>query len=58
MADKKFPTPEMLKAEEEWAKIPEAERKAFRNAFREELRRHFENRPSRERRMLLEELQE
>ena len=45
---KQFPTPEMLKAREEWAKKSPEEKEAFENAFREELRRFYENRPSRD----------
>ena len=44
--EKKFPTPAMLKAREEWAKKPEEEKEAFHNAFREELRRYYAGRPT------------
>ena len=37
--EKKFPPPEMLKAREVWANMPEEEKKALRDASREELRR-------------------
>ena len=43
---KQFPTPEMLKAQEEWEKKPKAEREAelerARSEFRDELRRYYE----------------
>lgn len=45
---KQFPTPEMLKAREEWAKKTPEEREAIENAFREKLRKYYANRPSRE----------
>ncbi len=45
---KQFPTPEMMKAEEEWAKKTPEEKEAIMNAFREKLRKYYANRPSRE----------
>lgn len=49
MSEKKqFPTPEMLKAREEWAKKSPEEKEAIENAFREKLRKYYENRPSME----------
>lgn len=57
MEDKKqFPTPEMLKAREEWAKKTPEERAAIENAFREKLRKYYANRPSRE--MILASMEE
>lgn len=48
MSEKKqFPTPEMMKAEEEWQKKTPEEKEAIENAFREKLRKYYENRPSR-----------
>lgn len=49
MSEKKqFPTPKMLKAEEEWQKKTPEEKEAIENAFREKLRKYYENRPSME----------
>ena len=54
MAEKRqFPTPKMLKAEEEWNKKTPEEKEAFENAFREELRKYYANRPSRKMRLAL-----
>ena len=44
---KQFPTPEMLKAREEWAKKTPQEKEAVENAFHEKLKKYYENRPSR-----------
>lgn len=55
---KQFPTPEMLKAREAWAKKPEEEKKAFRNGFREELKKYYAGRFPREVRKELENLDE
>jgi ABC-type transporter MlaC component len=38
---KKFPTPAMLKAREEWAKKSPEEREAIETAFREKLRKYY-----------------
>jgi len=49
MSEKKqFPTPAMLKAEEEWAKKSPEEKEAIENRFREKLRKYYANRMSRE----------
>ena len=49
MSEKKqFPTPAMLKAEEEWAKKSPEEKQAIENRFREKLRKYYANRMSRE----------
>ena len=44
--DKKFPTPDMLKAREELANMPPEEREAEERAMREELRKYYSRRPS------------
>ena len=41
---KQFPTPAMLKAQEEWEKKTPQEREAIENAFKEELRKYYEGR--------------
>ena len=48
MAEQKrqFPTPEMLKAREEWAKKSPEEKAAMENAFQEKLRNYYEGRLS------------
>ena len=51
--DKKFPTPSMVKAQERWDRMTEAEKEAKLNELREELRRHYEGRPTGEVRRLL-----
>ena len=43
MAEKKFPTPEMLKAREALAKLTPEERQARENAMRSELKKYYEN---------------
>ena len=43
MAEKKFPTPEMLKAREELSKLPPEEKQARENAMRAELKKYYEN---------------
>ena len=45
--ERKFPTESMLKAREKWAKKTPEERAAREKAVREELKRYYENRPSR-----------
>lgn len=45
---KQFPTPAMLKAREEWEKKTPQEREAIENRLKEDIRRYYENRPSRE----------
>lgn len=44
--EKKFPTPSMLKAQEE--KLSPEKKEAILNAFREKLRKYYGSRPSRE----------
>lgn len=49
MSEKKqFPTPKMLKAEEEWQKKTPEEKEAIENAFREKLRKYYTRTLSRE----------
>ncbi len=57
MAEKRqFPTPEMLEAREKLAKLTPEEKQARENIMREELRRYYAGRPSREmQRLMLEE---
>lgn len=56
---KQFPTPAMLKAEEDWAKKSQEEKAAIENAFREKLRKYYAGHPSREmRKALVEEEQQ
>lgn len=43
MAEKKFPTPEMLKAREEWSKLTKEEKQARENAMRAELEKYYKN---------------
>ena len=38
--EKKFPTPEMLKALEEWEITPDKENEAFWNDLKERIKRH------------------
>lgn len=45
---KQFPTPAMLKAEEEWEKKTPQEREAIENRLKEKIRKYYANRPSRE----------
>ena len=53
---KQFPTEAMLKAREEWAKKTPEEKAAHEKAVREELKRYYDRRPSRDiRRALLGE---
>ena len=40
---KQFPTPAMQKAQEEWDRKPELEKKAIWSAVRAELERHYKN---------------
>ena len=42
--NKQFPTPEMLKAEEEWNKKTPEEKEAINNALREKLRKYYASR--------------
>lgn len=48
MQEKKFLTPSMLKAEEEWQKKSPEEKEATKNAFEEKLRKYYSSRPPRE----------
>lgn len=41
--DKKFPTPSMVKAQERWERMTEAEREALLNDARAELKKYYEN---------------
>ena len=45
---KQFPTPAMLKAEEEWAKKTPQEKEAIENMLKEKLRKYYAGRPSRD----------
>ena len=49
MAEQKrqFPTPAMLKAEEEWQKKTPQEREAIEKKLEEKFRKYYANRPSR-----------
>ena len=42
---KQFPTPKMLKAREELARMTPEERKAAENSMRAELKKYYEGRP-------------
>ena len=50
MAEQKrqFPTPEMLKAREEWAKKTPQEKEAIENRLKEKFRKYYDGHPSRE----------
>ena len=45
---KQFPTPEMLKAREEWARKTPEEREEIENRLKEKFRKYYEGHPSRE----------
>ena len=44
---RQFPTPAMLKVEEEWAKKTPQEKEAIENRLKEKFRKYYANRPSR-----------
>ena len=48
MADKNYPTPDMLKRREKWEKMPAAEKEALLNACRTELIKYYTGKPSSE----------
>lgn len=43
---RQFPTPEMLKAREEWAKKTPQEKEAFENRIKEKKRKYYDGHPS------------
>ena len=43
MAERIFPTPEMLKAREVWANLSPEEKQARENAMRDDVKKYYEN---------------